>query len=156
MFQYKEIGDNPAGKFVFRGGVAFILLLPLILLVLVAYALRDMGGGGEYNVISSTYSPDGKYVVIVYSGSGGGAAGWTFFRATVNSADEPFDPENDKYILDIKGGSEIQPVWEGSNNLVITYTYKPGKTNTYFRISKETISRHTGVKIRYVEKVEPE
>lgn len=112
-------------------------------------------GNGEYNIISSTPSPDGKNIAIIYAGWGGGAAGWSFCRATIVPANEQFNPEqNYDYVFDVKGGRDVKTIWEGNNNLLITYVYKPEKTNSYLRVSKEIYSRHTGINVRYIEKTE--
>ncbi len=153
MFKYRET-KNPIFKYVALGiGVAVLLGIAWLFGNL---ALNlSSGGSGDYDIISTTPSPDGKYVAIVYSGSGGGAAGWTFLRATVNPADEPFNPEKSaNFVFDIKGSEEIETKWEGNSNLLIIYTYKPENTNTYFKVSKETLSTNTGVKIRYIENIE--
>jgi hypothetical protein len=156
MFQYKEV-RNPIFKYVAWSGIAIFTLAPFVFIGFMAWAFNSgMSGSGEYNIISLTPSPDRKNVAIVYAGWGGGAAGWSFLLTTVHPAAEPFNPELDvseyRYILDIKGGSEITPIWEGNDNLLITYTYKPTKTSTYFKVAKETKSKHTGVKMRYIEK----
>jgi hypothetical protein len=109
-------------------------------------------GGGEYNIVSSTPSPDGKNVAVIYAGMGGGAAGWTFLRATIVPASEQLNPEQHQdYVFDIKGGGNIEPQWADNEHLLITYTVR---ANSYLRVSRQNYSRNTGVNIRYVEKAE--
>lgn len=157
ILQYTEIADTKVSKYFKVGTILFFILLPFAFLVLVSWALSGISGdgSGEYNIISSTPSPDGKNIAIVYAGSGGGAAGWSFCHATIVAASEQFNPEqHNDYIFDIKGGRNVEAIWEGNDNLLITYTYKSGKDNPYFKVSRETYSRHTGINVRYIEKAE--
>ncbi len=118
----------------------FLMFSPLLLFILSQWILANEFENGfsknsEYNIISSTPSPDGKNVAIVYAGWGGGAAGWTFLRATIVPASEQFNSEqNYDYVFDVKGGKDVEIIWEGNDNLLITYTYKPEKKLT--RISE--------------------
>lgn len=118
-------------------------------------ALDFGSGGSDYNVISTAPSPDGKYVATVYTGMGGGAAGWCSIRITVNPANEPFSIEREKkegkyVVFSINCNSEVEAKWEGDNSLLVSF--KGPRSESGFSVYRTPVDWNREVKIRYLEK----
>ncbi len=119
---------------------------------------------GEYSVISSNQSPNGQYTATVYSGWGGGAAGWTFIRVALNPSNEPFDIEFDKkgegekngksMVFSTGGASNIKTKWIDTKTLLITY--KVPTRSAGFSVYKALTNKDAQVKIKFVEEIETE
>jgi hypothetical protein len=134
----------------YLAGVLSAIAVPLALWGILYSAV----GGSDYDVISTSTSPDKKYVATVYSSMGGGAAGWCSIRATVNPTTEPFSIEREKnegkyVVFNVNCGSEVEAQWETNKNLLITYK----NLNNDFGITvyKKPIDWYREVKIRYIE-----
>lgn len=116
----------------------------------------DFGGGGsDYNVMSTSRSPDGKYVATVYTGMGGGAAGWCSIRVTVNPVNEPFSIEREKkegkyVVFNISCNSDVEAKWEGDKNLLVSFKVPSGESG--FSVYRKPVDWNGEIKIRYLEK----
>jgi len=116
----------------------------------------DLGGGdGDYNVINTSPSPDGKYVATVYTGMGGGAAGWCYIRVTVNPVNEPFSIEREKkegkyMVFNISCSSEVETKWGGDKNLLVSF--KVPSSESGFSMYRFPADWNREIKIRYMEK----
>jgi hypothetical protein len=118
-------------------------------------ALNFGGEGGDYNVINTSPSPDGKYVATVYTGMGGGAAGWCYIRVTVNPATEPFSIEREKkdgkyMVFNIDCNSEVETKWEDAKNLLVYF--KVLSSDSGFSVYRKPVDWDREIKIRYLEK----
>lgn len=138
--------------FYYLAGVLSTIAVPLALWGIL---YSTAGGGSDYNVISTSSSPDGKYVVTIYSSIGGGAAGWSSIRATVNPVSEPFSIEREKsdgryMVFDVSYGDEVEAKWETNRNLLITYRNVNGDSG--ITIYKKPKDWDGEVKIKYNEK----
>ncbi len=144
--------------FYYLAGILTVVA-PIVLLwglnLMLENALGFGGGGSNYDVKSTSLSPDGKFVATVYSAMGGGAAGWCSIRVTVNPQSEPFSVEREKtegkYVVStVSCGSQVETEWEGERNLLIAYTVPGGDSG--ISIYKKPVDWDGTVKIRYVEK----
>jgi hypothetical protein len=114
-------------------------------------------GGSDYNVKSTSHSPDNKYVATVYTGMGGGAAGWCNTRVTVNPANEPFsierEKEDGKYVVfSISCNSDVETEWEGAQNLLVSF--KGPSDESGFSVYRKPVGWNREIKIRYLENVD--
>ncbi|HEU0185732.1 MAG TPA: hypothetical protein VFS27_10495 [Blastocatellia bacterium] len=141
--------------------IAGILSVTAVLAMLWGFGLIlengfDVGGGdGDYNVINTSPSPDGKYVATVYTGMGGGAAGWCYIRVTLNPVNEPFSIEREKkegkyMVFNISCNSEVETEWEGDKNLLVSF--KVPSSESGFSVYRKPIDWDREIKIRYLEK----
>ncbi len=136
--------------FYYFAGVLSAIAVPLALWGILYSAV----GGSDYDIISTSTSPDEKHVATVYSSMGGGAAGWCNLRVTVNPATEPFSIEREKnegkyVVFHVSCGSEVVVRWETNENLLVRYK----NLNKDFGI---TVYKTPGdwdkeIKIRYIE-----
>src|SRR5882672_11442300 len=83
--------------------------------------------------INTSPSPDGKYVATVYTGMGGGAAGWRYIRGTVNPANEPFSIDSEKkdgkhMVFNIDCSSGVEVKWEDSQKLLVSFKVPSGES----------------------------
>jgi hypothetical protein len=123
---------------------------------LVIENIVDFGGGaGEYTVLNTSHSPDGKYVATVYTGMGGGAAGWCVIRVTVNPINEPFSIEREKkegkyVVFNIGCNSDVEVKWEDAKNLLVSF--KGPSSESGFSVYRKPVDRERVIKIRYLEK----
>jgi hypothetical protein len=71
------------------GGVAFFVFGP-------GFLYFGMAGGSDYKIEKTVPSPSGAYVATLYTGMGGGAAGWCSQVISINTVSEPFSLEVEK------------------------------------------------------------
>ena len=64
--------------------------------ILVGAVFAIMGGGSDYKIERSLPSPDGSRIATLYTGMGGGAAGWCSQVISVNTGSDPFSLETEK------------------------------------------------------------
>jgi hypothetical protein len=115
-----------------------------IAVVLVAVALpilRDVTSGNEYRVERELASPDRTHRAVVYTGMGGGAAGWCAQRIAIVPAKSSSDPQeaNDSmaYVFSVSCSSKIALEWIADDRLRITYSVGEGVSVTQSPRSKE-------------------
>ena len=140
--------------FYYLAGVLTVIA-PILLLWGFGLWLKSAIGESDYDVISTSPSPDEKFVATIYSVMGGGAAGWCNIRVTVNPQNEPFSIEREKtegkYVVStISCGSQVEAKWEEGRNLTIIYTMPSADSG--ISIYKKPVDWDRTVKIGYVEK----
>ena len=64
--------------------------------IFVGAVFAIMGGGSDYKIERTVPSPDGSRVATLYTGMGGGAAGWCSQVISVNTGSDPFSLETEK------------------------------------------------------------
>lgn len=108
----------------FIAGVLTVLL-PIGVFILAIYALsftlfNDRNTKDEIYVFSTIESPDKKFIVTIFSYSGGGAAGWSGRKVNIRKSAEIFDDK--EYIFSTSSGTDIQTQWENNSILHIDYS----------------------------------
>ena len=131
-------------------GLVLCLLLPLIGCV-------DFGGGPDtdtVDILGEEKSPNGKLIATSFSCSGGGAAGYFYFNASLRKAGEKLD-QRDGLLgkhKTWKAFTDIEVKWIDDKNLEVSYNQKDSpdyKENNAVKVE----SKH-GIKIHYVVKKE--
>jgi hypothetical protein len=129
-------------------GLVLCLLLPLIGCV-------DFGGGPDtdtVDILGEEKSPNGKLIATSFSCSGGGAAGYFYFNASLRKAGEKLD-QRDGLLgkhKTWKAFTDIEVKWIDDKNLEVSYNQKDSpdyKENNAVKVE----SKH-GIKIHYVVK----
>ncbi len=96
--------------------------------------LRDMASGNGYRVERELASPGHTYRAVLYTGMGGGAAGWCAQYIAIASANTAFSPqgatETYSYVFSGRCSSDITFEWSANNRLRIAYTIGDGTTVT--------------------------
>ena len=126
-------------------GLVLCLLLPLIGCV-------DFGGGPDtdtVDILGEEKSPNGKLIATSFSCSGGGAAGYFYFNASLRKAGEKLD-QRDGLLgkhKTWKAFTDIEVKWIDDKNLEVSYNQKDSpdyKENNAVKVE----SKH-GIKIHY-------
>jgi len=95
---------------------------------------RDVVGGNDYRVERELASPGGMYRAVLYTGMGGGAAGWCAQYIAIAPAKAPFSPqgatESFSYVFPGGCSSDIAFEWVATNRLRVAYTIGEGTTVT--------------------------
>lgn len=126
--------------------------------VIFALAMTLLAGCGkddwkitdEVEILSESRSPDGKYIVTVFSCSGGGAAGYAYTNVNLREASETLDQRD--FLLGEhlwNSFSDITVNWRDSANLEVTYQWASGNTD-YKSKNGRTVPKLGNVKISYV------
>jgi hypothetical protein len=128
----------------------FPLIVIISLLVLLTACFNFSGGGsGTVKIIGEEKSPNGKFIATSFSCSGGGAAGYFYFNASLRKAGEKLDPR-DGLMGEHKtwmGFTDIEVKWIDDTNLEISYNQSnlpDYKENNAVKVE----SKH-GIKIHY-------
>ena len=133
------------------------IILSLFTLTLSVFLLGciDFGGGfdtDEIEIIGEEKSPNGKFIATSFSCSGGGAAGYFYFNASLRKADEKLDQRAGllgKHKT-WKAFTDIEVKWIDDKNLEVSYNQSNSpayKENNAIKVE----SKH-GIKIHYVVK----
>jgi len=117
----------------FWAGVGVIFLA--LFLVKAAWPIfRDVVGGNDYRVERELASPSRTYRAVLYTGMGGGAAGWCAQYIAIPLANTPFSPqsatESFSYVFSGRCSSDITFEWAADNRLRVVYTIGEGNTVT--------------------------
>ena len=128
--------------------LGLVLCLPVLSLGCI-----DFSGGGpdtdEIKIIGEEKSPNGKFIATSFSCSGGGAAGYFYFNASLRKAGEKLDQRDGllgKYKT-WKAFANIEVKWIDNENLEVSYNQfnSPDyKENNAVKVE----SKH-GIKIHY-------
>lgn len=86
-------------------------------------ALLICGCSGSVKKMAECPSPDRKLVAILYNVSGGGAAGYDYYRVRVQGAKQSFDP--DGYDFQMVDGWGVILEWTDNRHLTITHANYP-------------------------------
>lgn len=120
------------------------LLLGVLISVLVATGLFGVflglfAGGEEYRVERILEAPSGKHRAVLYTGMGGGAAGWCAQRLLVEptAAPEPtterVSDASSEMVFSASCSSEVTLRWQGASHLRIVYTIGAAGVSLYQR-----------------------
>ena len=129
-------------------GLVLCLLLPLIGCV-------DFGVGPDtdtVDILGAEKSPNGKLIATSFSCSGGGAAGYFYFNASLRKAGEKLD-QRDGFLgkhKTCKAFTDIEVKWIDDKNLEVSYNQSDSpdyKENNAVKVE----SKHV-IKIHYVVK----
>ena len=107
------------------------------------------GGSGTVEIIGEEKSPNGRIIATSFSCSGGGAAGYFYFNASLRKAGEKLDPR-DGLLGKHKtwnAFSDIKVKWIDDTNLEVSYNQSNSpdyKENNAVKVE----SKH-GIKIHY-------
>jgi len=92
--------------------------------------LFDLASGTDYRVERELASPGQAYHAVLYTGMGGGAAGWCAQYIAIASANTAFSPqtatETHAYVFSGRCSSDITLEWAANNRLRIAYTIGSG------------------------------
>ena len=134
-----------------------ISVLGLVLcLSMLSLGCIDFSGGGpdtdKIKIIGEEKSPNGKFIATSFSCSGGGAAGYFYFNASLRKAGEKLDPRDGlmgKHKT-WKAFTDIEVKWIDDTNLEVSYNLSNSpdyKENNAVKVE----SKH-GIKIHYIVK----
>lgn len=126
------------------------VILTLATTLLAGCGNDDWKTTDEVEVLSESKSPDGKYIVTVFSCSGGGAAGYTYTNVNLREASEPLDQRD--FLLGEhlwSSFSDITVNWEDPVNLEVTYRWADDHPD-YKTMNGRTVPKKANVKISYV------
>ncbi|MCH1502381.1 MAG: DUF5412 domain-containing protein [Verrucomicrobiales bacterium] len=104
----------------------------------------------EVEIVSESKSPDGKYIVTVFSCSGGGAAGYAYTNLNLREASETLDQRD--FLLGEhlwNSFSDITVNWRDSVNLEVTYRWASDHPD-YKTKNERTVPKKGNVRISYV------
>ena len=125
------------------------VLCPVMLLI----GCIDFGSGTDIvEVLSEKASPSGKFIATSFSCSGGGAAGYLYWNASLRKAGEKLD-QRDGLLgkhKTWKGFYQIDVRWIDDGNLEVSYELDVSPAYRE-HIAVRVESKH-GIKIRYVVK----
>ena len=129
-----------------------VLGLVLCLSVLLLGCIDFSGGGPETDtikIIGEEKSPNGKFIATSFSCSGGGAAGYFYFNASLRKASEKLDQRDGLLgkCKTWKAFANIEVKWIDNENLEVSYNQfnSPDyKENNAVKVE----SKH-GIKIHY-------
>jgi hypothetical protein len=100
-------------------GVLSLLVVAAILLFGAVFS-----GGNTYEISNTTISPSGKHYASLYTGMGGGAAGWCRIGVIIYPAKSFEDSEEELIkqwsVIDGRCSEEFKFKWGNSENLKIT------------------------------------
>jgi len=107
-------------------------------------------GKGDFRIVETVESPDGKYLATFWDESGGGAAGWCGRHINVYKKDANFvldtTEENRKTrVFDVRCGSVVEMNWESTNQLHVAFTVEKYGMSA----SMNSESKDGAVKISY-------
>ena len=129
-----------------------MLGLVLCLSVLLLGCIDFSGGGPDTDkikIIGEEKSPNGKFIATSFSCSGGGAAGYFYFNASLRKAGEKLD-QRDGLLgkhKTWKAFANIEVKWIDDENLEVSYSHSNSpdyKENNAVKVE----SKH-GIKIHY-------
>jgi hypothetical protein len=96
--------------------------------------LSDVLRDNDYRVEREIASPGGTRRAVLYTGMGGGAAGWCAQYIAIVPSTDPFSPakanEAMAYVFSGSCGSEITLDWAAENRLRVSYSIGDGVTLT--------------------------
>ena len=111
----------------------------------------DLGGGTDtVEIVAEEKSPNGKFVATSFSCSGGGAAGYFYFNASLRKTGENLD-QRDGLLgkhKTWKAFTDIEVKWIDDKNLEVSYKQSdsPGYNEAIKVESKHGIKIHYKVK----------
>lgn len=111
---------------------------------------RDWKTTDEIHVMSESVSPDGQYVVTVFSCAGGGAAGYTYTNVSLRPVSEPFNQR--EFLLGEHlwhSFTNISATWENESNLTVAYRWTTSHPDHRTQNGR-TVSRIGDVKVTYL------
>ena len=119
----------------------------------------DFGGGpvtDKIEIITEKKSPNGKLIATSFSCSGGGAAGYFYFNASLRKAGEKLD-QRDGLLgkhKTWKAFADIEVKWIDDENLEVSY--KQSDSPDYKENNAVKVESKHGIKIHYkVKKGKP-
>lgn len=74
----------------------------------------------DVSILSSTTSPNQKFIATTFANSGGGAASSCGLKVNVRNSDKQFDSNETVFVASC--GTKIKTVWEDDKTLRITYS----------------------------------
>jgi len=133
-------------------------LIAIFSLIVLLIGCIDFSGGGpgtdKIEIIGEEKSPNGRFISTSFSCSGGGAAGYFYFNASLRKAGEKLDPRDGlmgKHKT-WKAFTDIEVKWIDDTNLEVSYNQSNSpdyKENNAHKVeSKHGIKIHHKVKNR--------
>ena len=126
------------------------VILTLAITFLASCGNDDWKTTDDVEILSESKSPNGKYIVTVFSCSGGGAAGYTYTNVNLREASETFDQR--EFLLGKNlwhSFADISTNWKDSETLEVTYRWASDHPE-YKAKNGQTVPRKGKVKIHYV------
>ena len=126
------------------------VILTLATTLLAGCGNDDWKTTDEVEVLSESKSPDGKYIVTVFSCSGGGAAGYTYTNVNLREASEPLDQRD--FLLGEHlwhSFADISANWKDSETLEVVYRWASNHP-VHKTKNGRSVSKKGDVKISYV------
>ncbi len=126
---------HPAAAFV--AGIATAIIGGIALLVLLTVGLVGLRSTNTYQIERVVPSPDGSHRAVLYTGMGGGAAGWChqYLLIQVASLPQPSASQLEKAaeqpMFTGSCGSDIGFRWRQPDHLHVTYTIGYRGTSVY-------------------------
>ena len=107
------------------------------------------GGSGTVEIIGEEKSPNGRIIATSFSCSGGGAAGYFYFNASLRKASEKLDQRDGllgKYKT-WKAFANIEVKWIDDENLEVSYSHS--NSPDYKENNAVKVESKYGIKIHY-------
>lgn len=126
------------------------IILALVMTLLAGCGNNDWKTSDKVETLSESKSPDGKYIVTVFSCSGGGAAGYAYTNVNLREASEKLDQRD--FLLGEhlwNSFSDITVNWQDSENLEVSYRWTSDHSD-YKSKNGRTVPEKGKVKISYV------
>jgi hypothetical protein len=97
----------------------------LVPLMAAAMAFVSVGCGSDTAVQLECPSPDGSLVVVLFSASGGGAAGWSYYQLALQPANLPPTPPRwsggpSLNLMELEDADIVAVNWESNDSLSVT------------------------------------
>lgn len=128
------------------------VILTLAISLLVGCGNDDWKSTDDVEILSESKSPDGKYIVTVFSCSGGGAAGYTYNNVNLREVSETLDQRNfllGKHLW--HSFADISANWKDAETLEVSYRWASDHPD-YKTKNGQTVPRKGKVEINYLIK----
>jgi hypothetical protein len=118
-----------------RSFLAGVVTVLAGLLLLTGATWLMCGGGNDYSIDRELPSPGGTRRAILYTGMGGGAAGWCNQQISIVPVGASFDPSRDNdtysYVFSVTCDSNVVNLeWAAEDRLRVSYSIGDGVTAT--------------------------
>jgi hypothetical protein len=130
------------------GFFAAVALAAVVLLVL------SGADGGRYDIHMAEPSPDGKHIATVYTGMGGGAAGWCSSYVSVSTEDKRNDitkGQRNYETVVFDGSCNTKPIIQWENDRTLIVKYQGPKDRGGIRVYKCPMSNDNQVTVVFIE-----
>ena len=126
------------------------VILTLLTTLLAGCGNDDWKTTDEVEILTESKSPDGKYIVTVFSCSGGGAAGYCYTNVNLREASETLDQRDcllGEHLWNSFSGITVN--WRDATDLEVAYRWASDHPDNKTKNGR-TVPEKGNVKISYV------